>query len=76
MFGQNVQEYRLVKPILIKGFANGAVDTGNTKREAEELICQPRGDIKMDDVMGEVEKEEETDSNAKEVEDVMDSLFG
>ena len=81
MFGTNIEEMRLVKPILKGQFDAGAVDTDLSEDDFMELLVKSTADVKLEDVI--VKKE---DSPTKEVKtekvdedvimDTMDSLFG
>ena len=80
-FGENIEEFRLVKPLLIDSFSSGAVDTGFKESEALDLVCVSSQDIKLEDVM--VKKEDSPTEEVKEetvskeiIEDTMDNLFG
>lgn len=78
-FGPNVDELRLVKPLMKGIFNEGAVDLELKDDEVADLVVQSTADVSLEDV---VKKEESspTDEPAEEPKDdinkTMDNLFG
>lgn len=69
IFGDRVNEYRLFDPKLTGDFADGLVDTEMTVSEFEEHIFTPAKDEKLDDVVKESEKKEESPFNEDKKEE-------
>lgn len=81
VFGENIEEFRLVKPLLIGDFNSGAIDTGFKESEALDLVCATTEDIKLEDVI--VKKEDsptkdvsEPKVSEEEINDTIGNLFG
>jgi len=76
IFGNNVNEYRLFDPKLIKDFSNGLVDSGYTERDFEDLIYVPVKNESVADVLKKSETKEEEKAEEKDEESVgEDDLF-
>lgn len=81
MFGTNIEEMRLVKPILKGQFDTGAVDTDLSEDDFMELLVKSTADVKLEDVIVKKEDSPTEDVKAEKVDeevikDTMDSLFG
>lgn len=81
MFGANLEEMRLVKPILSGSFDNGAIDTGMTEDDFMTLLVKSSADIKYEDLSPKKEDSPTKDVKNEEVGDdvikeTMDTLFG
>lgn len=81
LLGNNVNEFRIVKPILKKvgnfDFKEGALHSGLEEDEFLEKIIQDTSDIKYDDIKNEDKEEDiKVGKEEKSTDDVFNDLFG
>lgn len=80
-FGENIEEFRLAKPLLVDAFSTGALDTGFKESEALDLVCATSADVKIEDVVSPKKEDSPTEemsdtASAKEIADTIEDLFG
>lgn len=78
MFGTNIEEFRLVTPILEDEYADGRVDTELNDDEFAELLFKSTADVKLSDEIKKEVKRDEPKEEEKEVDlkATLNNLFG
>lgn len=78
--GNNIEEIRIIKPILKGDFKEGAVSTGYTEEDFIELIVKDTSDVNLDDIKEEKKEEdkkadEQEKQEDEDLNDMLDTLF-
>lgn len=78
MFGTNIEEFRLVAPILEGDYADGKLDTELNDEEFSDLLFKSTADVKLSDEIKKSETKQEVKEEKQEVDikATLNSLFG
>lgn len=70
IYGERLQEYRFVDPVLDGDFSNGWVDSGFTVSEFEEQIYTPEENISLSDEVSKAKKSKTSEPSDRDLSDM------